>query len=366
MDEPGERRTTAVEMLWDLVFVFAVTQVSTLLRRDTSWAGFGRAMLVLALVWWAWSAFVFAVNAEDGDAPVTRNTVLAATVLIFLAGLAVPRAFGGEGALFAITYACVRLLYLGLYVDAARRGNARMASIGGFAFTIVVGLALLLAGAFVHGSGRVALWAPAVAIDLCGPGIIGRRRIRGLQSMAVEHFAERYGLFIIICLGESVAGIGIGASGHAPSAAAVAGVGLTLLITVGLWWTYFDRVADMARERLAVHPDPVVAATDAYAYAHLILVAGIIIFAVGARDAVTHIDAPLTDAARLTLCAGVAVYLLGHAAFRRRLIGDWPVPNILAAAACLLVFAVSAHGHAWIPAAGVSAVLAALVAWEAR
>src|SRR6202011_1309128 len=91
-----ERRTSPVELLWDLVFVFAVTQVTTLLSRDLTWAGLGRSMLVLALVWWAWSAFVWAANAEDEEAPTLRLILLVAMVRIFITGLAIPRAFAGE------------------------------------------------------------------------------------------------------------------------------------------------------------------------------------------------------------------------------------------------------------------------------
>jgi low temperature requirement protein LtrA len=109
--EASARRTSPIELLWDLVFVFAVTQVSTLLARDLSWAGFARAMLVLALVWWAWSAFVWATNAQDPASGIFRGVILLATVLIFLVGLAVPQAFGSEGLIFAVTYTGVRLFH---------------------------------------------------------------------------------------------------------------------------------------------------------------------------------------------------------------------------------------------------------------
>ena len=128
-----ERRTSPIELLWDLVFVFAITQVTTLLSRDLDWLGLGRSMLVLALVWWAWSAFVWAANAEEGEAPALRLILLVAMVLIFIAGLAIPRAFGGEATLLAATYVGVRALHLVLYADASRRGNASWSAIAGFA-----------------------------------------------------------------------------------------------------------------------------------------------------------------------------------------------------------------------------------------
>jgi low temperature requirement protein LtrA len=126
--QPAERATGPVELLWDLVFVFAITQVSTLLAANLSWTGLGRSTLVLALIWWAWSAFVWATNAQDPDAPTLRAVVLLATILIFLAGLALPRAFGGEATLFAATYAGVRLLHLALYADASHASHCAEAS----------------------------------------------------------------------------------------------------------------------------------------------------------------------------------------------------------------------------------------------
>src|SRR3982074_2561785 len=134
-----ERRTSPVELLWDLVFVFAVTQVTALLAHDLTWAGFGRSMLVLALVWWAWSAFVWAANAQDTAAPTLRPALLLAMVLIFISGLAIPGAFGDESTLFAVTYAGVRFLHLALYADASRRGNASLQAVAGFAGTRRIG-----------------------------------------------------------------------------------------------------------------------------------------------------------------------------------------------------------------------------------
>src|SRR5918911_3981873 len=130
-----ERRTTPVELLWDLVFVFAVTRVTTLLSGDLSWAGWGRAMLVLALVWWAWSAFVWAANAQDPDSRTLRLVLLLAMILIFVAGMALPHAFDREAPVFAATYAAVRFLHLALYADSSRRGNASWGAIPGVAVT---------------------------------------------------------------------------------------------------------------------------------------------------------------------------------------------------------------------------------------
>jgi low temperature requirement protein LtrA len=360
----SERVTTPVELLWDLVFVFAVTQVTTLLGRDLSWAGLGRALIVLALIWWAWSAFVWATNAQDPDTTAFRAVLLVATMLIFIVGLALPHAFGRDGTLFAVSYVLVRFLHLGLYVDASRRGNASLAAIGGFAITVAIGMALLLGGSFADGTPRVALWVAAAAIDYAGPAWLTREGLRGLQRVAVAHFAERYGLFIIICLGESVVSIGVGVSSQHLTAGTIAGVSLALLITIGLWWTYFDHSAAGARDRLETHDEPVLAAADGYSYLHLILVAGIIIFAVGAKSAVAHDTAALSTAARLALGGGVALYLIGHAAFERRMVGTVGWPKLAAAAACLAVVAITAGVPGWATSASVTVVLAVLLTHE--
>jgi low temperature requirement protein LtrA len=360
----AERTTTPVELLWDLVFVFAVTQVTTLLRSDLSWAGFGRSILVLALVWWAWSAFVWATNAQDPDAAVFRGVLLLATALILIAGLALPRAFGSEGTLFAVAYAGVRFLHLVLYVDASRRGRASLAAIAGFATTVAVGMALLVAGSFADGLTRALLWAAAAAIDYAGPAWLTRERLRGLQRVAVAHFTERYSLFIIICLGESIVAVGVGAGPRALDAQLVTAVSLALLITFALWWTYFDRFAATAQDVLRGHADPVLAAADAYSYLHLVLVAGIIVFAVGARHGVANPGSPLSAGARLALCGGVALYLVGHAAFRLRMTGALGLAKLLAAGACLVSFAVGANASALVIEGCVTAVLALLVVYE--
>jgi low temperature requirement protein LtrA len=360
----AERRTTPVELFWDLVFVFAVTQVTTLLHNHLSWAGFGRGMLVLALVWWAWSAFVWAANAADEASVAFRLCLLAAMVLSFVVGLAVPEAWGAEAKLFAIAYAGVRLIHLVLYADASRRGNASWEAIAGFAVTVVVGMALLIAGAFVGTGPRVALWGVAAAIDYAGPAWLTRERLRGLQRVAVAHFAERYSLFVIICLGESIVSIGVGASHEHLDAGLVGAVALGALLTVTLWWTYFDRLAAVAEERLREHPDPVLAAADSYSYLHLPIVAGIIVFAVGAKALVAGVSEPLPDAERLALCGGLALYLAGLAAFRLRLLGTWSPTRLLAAAALLVVYLVSGGLAAWAVTAIAAGLMAALCATE--
>lgn len=356
----AQQRATPAELFWDLVFVFAVTQVTTLLYEDLSWPGFGRAMLVLALVWWAWSGFVWATNAHDPNDPPVRAVLFAAMILTFVVALAVPEAFGADATTFALAYAGVRLLHLGLYIHASRRGQASLAAIAGFAVTVGIGMALLVAGSRIGDPARTCLWLAAVAIDYAGPAWLTRERLRGIQRVAVAHFAERYSLFIIICLGESIIAIGVGATGRDLDAELLAGVALALLVTIGLWWAYFDRVAGEAEDKLATHEEPVLAAADAYSYLHLLLVSGIIVSAIGLKAAVGHAAEPLSEGARLALCGGVALYLAGHIAFGLRLVGELSVSKATAAAGCLAVFVVAGGSPAWATVGMLAGVLALL------
>jgi low temperature requirement protein LtrA len=362
----AERRTSSVELLWDLVFVFAVTQVSTLLAHDLSWPGLGRAMLVLALVWWAWSAFVWVTNAHDPDGPQVRGVLFAAMPLAFVVALAVPGAFGADALLFVLAYSGVRFLHLALYVDAAHRGRASLAAIAGFASTVTIGMALLIVGSQTGHGAHAVLWTAAAAIDYAGPAWLTRKRLAALQRVAVAHFAERYGLFIIICLGESIVATGLGAAGHRLDGGLVAGATLALLVTIGLWCTYFLGVAGAAEQTLRTHEQPVLAAADGYSYMHLLLVAGIIVFAVGAKNTVGHVADPLSGAARLALCGGVALYLAGLLAFGLRMIGSVRVELGIAAAACLAAFVAGTGLPAWAVAAMVAGVLGVLAVVSAR
>jgi low temperature requirement protein LtrA len=372
----SEARTSPVELLWDLVFAFAVTQVSTLLSANLTWSGLGQSVLVLALVWWAWSAFVWAVNAQlTGTRPVLL-TLLPATGFIFIAALALPRAFSYEGTLFAACYAVVRLLHLVLYADASRRGNASWSAIAGFGSTVLIGMVLLLAGSLFSDPVRPVLWTAAVAIDYAGPAWLTRERLRSLQRVAVAHFAERYSLFVIICLGESVVSVGAGALGgpHGSSrhltAGAVAAAGLSLLITIGMWWVYFAFSAQATERRLREHHDPVLAAADGYSYLHLPIVAGIILLSVGAKLLVRgDPTAALPDSARLALCAGVAIYLLAHLAFELRLGEGRARFRLLGAAALAALYGLGGGASGLAVAVLAAAVLGAVCgceAWDAH
>jgi low temperature requirement protein LtrA len=363
----AERRTTPVELFWDLAFVFAITQVTHFLLFHLTWGGFLRGMILLALIWWAWSAFVWAANAQAEDSPTMQLALLVSLVLIFLAGIAVPDAFGDEAVLFAVTYSGVRLIHLGLYVDASRRGNASWESIVGFGAATLAALALLVIGSFFDVAAQTIFWAAALSIDYAGPAWLTRARLRGLQQVAVAHFAERYSLFVIICLGESIVAIGLAANGTPVDAGLLAAVGFGLLATIGLWRTYFGPLAVDAEQRLREDEgDVVLAAADGYSYLHLLIVAGIVIFAAGVRVVVESPSLYLSDPVRLCLCGGVALYLLGHAAFRLRMVNQINLSELIAAAAAMAAFAISDALEGYLTLGLVALILMALVIAELR
>jgi low temperature requirement protein LtrA len=205
-----------------------------------------------------------------------------------------------------------------------------------------------------------------VAIDYAGPAWLTRERLRGIQRVAVAHFAERYSQFVIICLGESIVAIGVAANrgGRLLSAELVLAVSLALLITIGMWWTYFDRFASAAEEALRGHQDPVLAASDAYSYAHLVIVAGIITFAAGVRFLIGAVHSPLHGGARLALCGGVALYLLGHVIFRLRLLGELGREKLVVALALIVLYAVGGGLPGWVMAAAIAVLLTCLCVAE--
>jgi len=343
-----------------------VTQVTSLISDELSWEGLGQGLLLLALIWWAWSAFVWAANATDPASTTFRAALVLALVSIFITGLTLPHAFGSEATTFAVSYALVRFIHLGLYVDASRKGNASWAAIAGFATATTVGMALLVAGSFAEGALRTVLWLMAIAIDYAGPAWLTRARLAGLQAVAVAHFAERYALFIIICLGESIVAIGVGARAHHIDFELIAAVALSLLIVVGLWWIYFDRAAEDAEAHLREHDNPVLAAADAYSYIHLLLVAGVVLFAVGANWSVAGLDVTLDPVVQACLFGGVFLYLTGHAAFRLRIAAVLETPTLAAAAVVAFEYLLLRQQDAWVCLVAVALVLAVLTFRETR
>ena len=363
LEHGDEHQVTPLELFFDLVFVFAFTQVTRLLVDDPTWGGVFRGMLVLAALWWAWSVYAWLTSAMDVDEGGVRLVMLAAMAAMFGVALAVPGAFGDDAVFFGVAYLLVRLLHLVLSALVARDDPDRLGALLRFAPTAVVGPLLLVLAGFVEGNARVAIWLVALAIDYLGPVVIGVGR--GWR-VASEHFAERHALIILIALGESIVSIGLGVGLELDTGVVVASA-LGIVVVSALWWLYFDVAAIFARRRLVqvrgleLHR----LALHAYSYLHLPMVAGIVLFAFGLETTLHHLDEALDNVPAVALCGGAALYLLAEIAFLVRTMGRIFRRRTAAAVVLLALIPVATVIPALAALALVSAVCALLVAYEA-
>jgi len=360
----GEERTTPLELFFDLVFVYAITQTAKVLTLDPSAGGFARAAVLLASIWYAWICFAWLTNSLGVEDSILRIGIIVAAGASFLVAIAVPKALSDDVLLFVSAYYVVRVLHVTLYIYGLRREpNARRAILK-VAPTFVLGPAALFALPWLPAHWRLLFLLLALAFDVSGPYISGVSDIR----VRPAHFAERFSLFVIITLGESIVSIGVGTAGHHLTAAVIAAVALAFALTVFLWWAYFDVVSLAAEARLtrAQSGERAVLARDAYTYLHYPIVAGIVGFAYGCKKMVSLTTAPLTTAGAVALCGGVAVYLLGHALFRLRMTRTYGLHHVTAAAASLVLLAFASHIPALVCGAILGVILLGALAWERR
>jgi low temperature requirement protein LtrA len=308
-----EHRVTPRELFFDLVFVFAFTQVTTLLAHDPTFAGIGRGVLVLGALWWPWTAYAWLTNTVDPEEGFIGAALLVALIAMFLAALAVPGVFGNEGVLFGAAFLVVVAMHLALYAMAGRGNPDLLAAVLRLAPWTLLGATLILVAGFADGA-RTWLWVAALICTYVGAGLSGTTGWRVFPS----HLAERYGLVLIIALGEAFVAIGIGVTqiGLGEVAAAIFG----LLVATSFWLAYFDFFSIRGERMLADvrGPDRVALARDLYAYAHLGLIVGIVLFAFAMKTVVGHVGEELGWAAAFALCGGSALYLLTFSAVRTR------------------------------------------------
>jgi low temperature requirement protein LtrA len=358
----GERRVTPLELFFDLVFVFALTQVTGFLADHLTWTGMLQGGALLIVLWWAWGGYSWLTNAVPAEDVIpARLVILAAMAAMLVASLAVPDAFGEYGVLFGLAYFVVRLLHVVLFVLATGSAPEREAMLRlapGFLGAPV----LLIPAGFVDGFAQGALWAAALAIDL---GVSLVRGVSGFQVHA-EHFVERYGLIVIIALGESIVAIGVGAQGIAIEAGVVLAAVLGIALVAALWWAYFDLVMLVAGQRLSAVKGEERArlARDAYSYLHLPMVAGIVLVALGIKKTLAHVGEPLGTIPAVALCGGVALYLLGHNAFRLRDVGSVSVPRLVVAILCCALIPLALSVASLATLAILAALLCGLAGYE--
>jgi low temperature requirement protein LtrA len=358
------RRVSNLELFFDLMFVFAITQVSHLLLDDLSWRGAGRALIALLVVWWAWNYTTWVTNELDPEKSVVRLLLLVLALGSLLLAVAIPQAFGSRGLLFAGSYVAIQVVRHTYLTFAPGPGTIERERAGRILAWFCFAGVFWIAGAVVHGWPRAALWVVALGIDYGAPVAIfwipGRGRIRETAwDVETSHFAERFQLFVIIALGESVVHTGATTSQlHLTVARGVAFV-LAFAATAALWWLYFDYVARIAERRLELAgAKRTRVARDGFTYLHAALVAGVVAAAVGDELVIARPHTTLPAREVVAVVAGPAIYLVAHALFRLRLAGSIPWKRVAGAVACVLAGVVGL----WVPALALAAlVVAALV-----
>ena len=371
-------RVTTLELFFDLVFVFAITQVTAVMSNELGARGALRGLVLLALLWWVWCSYAWLGNTVRADVGLLRATMVLATGATFVVALCIPQAWSeGAGSLpalaTAVSLAFVRGLHLAVYLVVARGAHdaGLRHQLVVTAAPVGVAAALLVVGAVLGGPGQTVFWLLSLVVDYVGVYAAGTS---GWRLPAPVHFAERHGLIVIIALGESIVSIGVGASGLPITPALLVAASLGLAVTVALWWTYFDVAAIVAERALAAREGTERArlGRDSFTYLHFLMVAGIIYLALGLKKVVeyagntAHHD--LTDAlppaAGLSLYGGVVAYLLAHAAFRRRNIGSFNRQRIAVGVLLVALAALTTRMPAIASLAVLAAVLTALVSYE--
>jgi low temperature requirement protein LtrA len=359
--EPKER-VAPLELFFDLVFVFAFTQVTAYMSANDGWEGLGEGLLILFAVWWAWGAYAWMTNFIDPDETLARLAVFGSMGAMLVAALAIPGAFGDDGVLFGCAYFVVRALHILFFAYANDDVNVAQA-VRLLSFTALPAPALLIVAGFLDGGAQISLWIIALAIDYAGPYLTG---VDGYR-VSPAHFAERFGLIIIIALGESIVAVGVGAEGITLGAGEVVAALAAVAIAGSLWWAYFDVVAVVAERRFRTAPPPERnrIARDSYSYLHMPMIAGIVLLALGIKKTLGYVDEPLETVPAVALCGGVAIYLIAHVAFRWRNVHTINKQRTLAAFLCLALipFATTVASLAALLAIG--AVTVGLVVYEA-
>jgi low temperature requirement protein LtrA len=364
---------TTLELFFDLVFVFALTQITALMAEEPTGKGLLRGVLLMMVVWWCWVGYSWISNVVKADEGLTRVTMLAAMGAMFLLALAIPESFhdlpgGLHGpTVFAFGYLVLRSLHLALFWIISGGDAGLRRQVGRFAPTMVGGTVLLLLAANTSGTAQLLLWGAAVVADYGGTLVIGAR---GWRLNSGRHFAERHGLIVMIALGESIVAIGVGVT-HLPiSWPIVIAAILGLAVSASLWWAYFDTTALLAEQALtgAEGQRRVSMARAGFTYLHLPMIVGIVLLALGLKKVLTYVgdthhhtlSDPLYGAPLWAMYGGVALYLLAHVAFAWHCYRSFKVYRLVSAAVILALVPLAASLPALASLGVLSAVLIAL------
>jgi low temperature requirement protein LtrA len=365
--EEASQRASTLELFYDLVFVFAITQVSHLLLEHLTWAGAGQALIVLLAVWWSWNYTTWTTNELDTETIPVRLLLLALMLVSLLMSVAIPDAFGEHALLFAGSYVAIQVGRHSFLTFAAAEPRTIERERAGRILTWFVAAGVLwIAGALADGPARTALWLAALALDYGAPLVLfwvpGRPRLEGATwEVGTEHFAERFGLFIILALGESIVLIGATTSESDLTPATIVAFIMAFLASAAIWWLYFTSVARLGEHYLAVSEDRTTLARDGYTFLHVVFAAGIIMTAVGDELVIAHPTEVLPPQEVTAVAAGPAIYLFALTLFGYRLTGTLSKRKLFGTLACVVVGFVGMFSPALVLAGLLIVVLVAVI-----
>ena len=370
----GSGRVGMVELFFDLVFVFAVTQLSHTLLHELTFANLVHVTLLFLAVWWVWMYTAWTTNWLDPEQLPVRICMFVLTVIGLFLSVSIPGSFGERGPVFAIAYASMQVGRTLFMLWAVRNASARLATtFQRIMIWFVLSGALWIGGGFADPTARLGWWALALAVELLGPWALFW--VPGLGKSSVTdwnvdggHMAERCSLFIIIALGESLLVTGATFAELTWNGPILTAFFSAVLGSILMWWIYFDTGAERAAHRIQHASDPGRQARSAYTYVHIVIVAGIVVCAVADEVVLMHPDHG-SDAAYLTILGGPACYLLG-AAWVKWLTNDRRTPPLshVIGLVVLAMLAWPAFTHAITPlicGVATTLVFAVVACWEA-
>jgi low temperature requirement protein LtrA len=361
---PDDQKVTFVELFFDLVFVFCVTQVTALLHGHMDVVSAASALLVFWLVWWAWTQFTWALNAANTDHPRVQVITLLGTAVAFFMGVGIPRALSGDALWFAVPYVALRVVGLLLYYWVAWGDPRQRRAVRVFGLFSITGLVAVVVGGLVDGGALYALWSLAIVLDLVAAGVGGQ--LDG-WNIHPEHFVERHGLIVIIALGEALIVAAAGLVGAPRTPALLATGTLAVAVTCGLWWSYFRHVRPAFEHALAAREGSARSclARDVFSVMHFPMLCGVIGMAAATEEALAHPDRTLALGLRIALGVGETLFVCGTATAVWRASGQtlpWRWLLAPAAAAGLLVFG----GIPWVAMALLLVMLVSVAATDQR
>jgi len=359
----GER-VTPLELFFDLVFVLAITQCTALMANHPTWSGLAQGLLVLGMLWWSWTGYAWLTSVLDPEEGAVRLVMFGAMAALLLVSICVPEAFGDLALAFALIYGVVRAAHIALFMLASPDDDGLRHSVLSLAASSAIAVALLALASLFDGLAQGALWVLALLLDMGGPYLFGSEG----WKLVPGHFAERHGLIVIIALGESIVAIGLGADQALDLGIAAAAV-LGVALTAAMWWTYFDIVAIVSARRLAeaeIGRTQNELARDSYSYVHLVMVAGIVLVALGMKKTIGHFDDQLQTVPAFAMLGGLAVYLLGLVGFRWRHVRSINRQRLLLAVVLLVLVPVATEVPALLALAVANLAIWAMIVYETR